>query len=83
MIFQDETLFKVDPESYLVSYHEDSKIEEQGFKVRVDVNDDLLCLKGRLVEFLGDDLAFTLIEVERLRTGYCQLLKSIQFEDVN
>ncbi len=70
VIFQDESLFKIDPDSYLVSYNEDSKIEEQGFKIRIDLTDDLLSLKGRLVEFLGSP-DFTIIEVERLRTGYC------------
>lgn len=42
--------------------------------------DDLLTLKSRMVEFLGD-AQFSLIEVERLRTGYLQLMNVIDFED--
>lgn len=44
------------------------------------MTDDLQSLKGRLVEFLGDT-KFTLIEVERLRTGYIQLINAISFDD--
>jgi len=39
-------------------------------------------LKQKLIEFLGDS-PFNLIEVERLRTGYCQLLQVLNFEELD
>jgi hypothetical protein len=54
VIIQDESLFSIDPESFFVSYLEDSKIEEQGFKLRLFLPDPLISLKGKLAEFMGD-----------------------------
>ncbi len=55
-----------------MSYVEDSKIDEQGFKIRLNVNDTIQTVKDKVVEFMGDT-GFLLIEIERLRSGFCQL----------
>ena len=54
VIIQDESLFSIDPESFFISYLDDSKIEEQGFKLRLCLQDPLISLKGKLAEFMGD-----------------------------
>ena len=49
-------------------------IEEQGFKLRLQLTDTIQEVKTKLVEILGDATQYNLIQVERLRSGYCQLL---------
>lgn len=55
IILQDESLFSVEDGSYFVRYLEDSKIEEQGFKLRFNLTDSISTLKSKLVEILGDE----------------------------
>jgi hypothetical protein len=55
VILQDESLFNIDPNSFFLSYQEDSKIEEQGFKLRLNlITDTVETFKAKLTEILGD-----------------------------
>ena len=54
VVLQDESIFRVDEKSFFISYVEDAQIEEQGFKVRLSLTDNMQTVKGKLIEMLGD-----------------------------
>lgn len=55
LILQDESLFKFEEASYFVSYKEDSNIEEQGQKLRMNLTDTIENFREKLAEVVGGE----------------------------
>ena len=79
MIIQDSSaIFSVD-ENDFVTYVEDGNYEEQGVKVRCCFTDTVQEIKEKIRKEcgIGEDKDFELIEAQRMRSTYCQLLNPL------
>ncbi|CDW84271.1 ubiquitin carboxyl-terminal hydrolase 40 [Stylonychia lemnae] len=79
---EHQDFFQIDPENYLVSYVEDSKFDEQGFRIRVKFTDTVQEVRDQIASQLGFS-DFNAFEVERVRNGNCQLLQNWAILDPN
>lgn len=80
LIIQDEALFTIDPESHFVKYVDDVTAEQAGIPVRVQFTDTVASVRKQISDQIGCT-EFTLFEVDRIRSGNCQLLKTLSMPD--